>query len=115
MIARSASFAAKKNEANGEEDGPLLLLSEVLEQILLQHYFLLTMRKSINETIDSFWNNLDTYTLYQLLEWIHEVIEVEEDMRNNPEKYRKGRNQGNSVEDDPETLDLYQQMRSMGG
>lgn len=72
------------------------------------------MRKSINETIDSFWNNLDTYTLYQLLEWIQEVIEIEDDMRKNPEKYKNGEGSGSNVEDDPETLDLYNQMRGPG-
>jgi hypothetical protein len=67
------------------------------------------MRKAITETVKEFWDDLDTHTTYQFLEWVYEVIEIEEDMRNNPDKYKKGTS--SMVEEDPETLDLYYQMR----
>lgn len=70
------------------------------------------MRKAIGESVKEFWDDLDTYTTYQFLEWIHEVIEIEEDMRKNPEKYKNGGS--STVEDDPETLDLYYQMTGRG-
>jgi hypothetical protein len=72
------------------------------------------MRKAIGETVKDFWNDLDTYTTYQLLEWVNQIIETEEDIRNNPEKYRKGSGSKSSVEEDPETVDLYYQMRKGG-
>lgn len=85
----------------------------MLETTLLQHYFLLTIRKAINESISSFWEEMDTYTTYQLLEWVNEVIEVEDDMRNNPDKY-KNKSSKPRVEESEQALELYYEMTGRG-
>lgn len=82
-----------------------------MEHTLLQHYFLLKMRKAISETVNEFWEDLDTYTTYQLLEWVYDVIETEKEMRDN---LYKNKHSSQRVEEDPETVDLYNQMRSIG-
>ncbi len=67
------------------------------------------MRKAINESISSFWEHMDTYTTYQLLEWVNEVIEIEDDMLNNPDKYKNKRSKPR-VEEDEQALELYYEM-----
>lgn len=69
------------------------------------------MRKAISETVNEFWEDLDTYTTYQLLEWVYDVIETEKEMRDN---LYKNKHSSQRVEEDPETVDLYNQMRSIG-
>ena len=108
MITRLDGF--DKNEPSTGEVGNYITNSEVLEHTLLQHYFLLKMRKAIGESVKEFWEDLDTYTTYQLLEWVHEVISIEEDIRNNPEKH-KNKGSESVIEEDPEAVDLYNQMR----
>lgn len=69
-------------------------------------------RKAISETVEQFWE-MDTYTTYQLLEWVNEVIEQE---KKEIEEAKKG-NGGNSssskfdmVDDDPEMDSIYRQI-----
>lgn len=107
MLNMNTGFNFEKNSEKEEKENGITL-SLVLEDILLKHYFILTLNKAFKGTLPDFWE-MDTYTTYALVNWTNEMIETRKDMMDNPDKYEKHSNpQG--VEDDPETLDFFKKV-----
>ena len=97
----------KKNNENIKSDSGVTL-SLIMEDLLLKHYFILTLNKTFKGSLPDFWD-MDTYTTYTLVSWVNQMIETRADMMDNPEKYGKPSNpQG--VEDDPEALDFFKRL-----
>lgn len=85
-----------------------LLLSEALEEVMLEQYFLLVRRiPGISLSPREYWET-DTYTTTKLLELEHEVIKKEE------KEYRKAKGESYSEPRDTssqEMMDLADEMQ----
>ena len=94
------------NEEEPEAPGDYVPLSLIVEEILLQHYYLLTKRGVFKGT-DKDFDDLDTYRMYSLLDWEKQAIEEELRKMEEAEKQNKGRTGKRfNVEDDPGSVNL---------
>lgn len=76
-------------------------MSLIVEEILLQHYYLLTKR-GVYKGTDQDFDELDTYRMYSLLDWENQAIQEELRQMEEAEAKNKGRTGKRfNVEDDP--------------
>jgi len=81
-------------------------LSLIVEEMLLQHYYLLTKRGVYKGTEQDF-DELDTYRMYTLLDWENQAIKEELRQMEDAENKNKGKTGKRfNVEDDPTSVNL---------
>ena len=68
----------------------------MMEETLLGHYLLLSIRKAVRCTVEEFWK-MDTFTTYKLLEFVNEIIEMEEKERKKQERKNKTNNSSSKI------------------
>lgn len=94
------------DEEEPEAPGQYVLLSLIVEERLLQHYYLLVKRGAYKGT-DVEFDELDTYRMYTLLDWENQAIEEERRQMEEAENKNKGRTGKRfNVEDDPSSVNL---------
>lgn len=94
------------NEEETEDIGDYVPLSLIVEEILLQHYYLLTKR-GVYKGTDHDFDELDTYRMYTLLDWENQAIAEELRQMEEAENKNKGKTGKRfNVEDDPTSVNL---------